>query len=246
MRIVSLVPSWTETLIEAGLDVVGRTRFCIHPADQIKAIPVVGGTKEIDWEKVRVLQPDMILLDREENPKKLAEESPFPWVDTHVTDLVSAGAELRKLAEVFGSSALASWADRMDRLLTGPVSLPVEKPPAFVEKWGEWSGRDPVVYVIWKDPWMAVGEKTYIGSVLKFLGFRLAKLPPGNYPEVPEDLLRNQVCLFSSEPFPFLKKPAIAKSVAARGASVDGESFSWFGIRGLRFLESVTKGSEHR
>ncbi|MBX3041776.1 MAG: Fe3+-siderophores ABC transporter protein [Bdellovibrionaceae bacterium] len=241
MRIVSLVPSWTETFIEAGLNVVGRTRFCVHPEECVRGIPVVGGTKEIDWDKVRLLKPDLIIMDREENPRRFSEESPFPWIDTHVTDLTAAAAELRRLGKALGSSVLGSYADRLERLMSGPKPPPGRVLSTFLETWGAWSQEDPIVYVIWKGPWMAVGEGTYIGSVLNFVGLRLAELPEGSYPQVSEDLLRTHVSLFSSEPFPFVKRPELAKGVASRGALVDGESFSWFGLRGLRFLESLMR-----
>lgn len=69
MRLISLVPSWNETLIECGLNVVGRSRYCIHPEDRVRDIPIVGGTKDIRWDRVREARPDLLVLDREENPE---------------------------------------------------------------------------------------------------------------------------------------------------------------------------------
>ena len=80
-----MVPSWTETLFACGMNVVGRTRFCIHP-DAVKKIPAVGGTKDINWQKVSDLSPDLLLLDREENPKSMAEEA---ICETFATDIKS-------------------------------------------------------------------------------------------------------------------------------------------------------------
>src|ERR1022692_4596445 len=95
VRVISMVPSWTETLIESGVNVVGRTRFCIHPKDQVKSIQAVGGTKDIDWDKVNGLKPNLVILDQEENPKSMADQCPFPILATHVTQISDVGRDLR-------------------------------------------------------------------------------------------------------------------------------------------------------
>ena len=89
MRIVSMVPSWTETLLKAGVNVVGRTRYCIHPPKLITNIPIVGGTKDVSWDLVEDLKPDLVLLDQEENPLEMAEECPVPYFATHVNSIES-------------------------------------------------------------------------------------------------------------------------------------------------------------
>ena len=104
MRIVSMVPSWTETLLACGCEVVGRTRFCIHPAEA-RRIPVVGGTKTIDWNRVRALAPDLLLLDQEENPRAMHDESPIESFATHITSVRDVGPELDRLALRLGDSA---------------------------------------------------------------------------------------------------------------------------------------------
>ena len=73
MRVVSLVPSLTETLLECGVEVVGRTRFCIHPADKVADIPAVGGTKEVNWQRCLALEPDLVVMDKEENTLEMAQ-----------------------------------------------------------------------------------------------------------------------------------------------------------------------------
>ncbi len=98
MRVVSLVPSWTETLIEAGVDVIGRTRFCIHPSAQVQGIPVVGGTKDWKLAAIRELAPDLIILDQEENPKFMAEQSPAPYLSSHITKVESVSEALAQMA----------------------------------------------------------------------------------------------------------------------------------------------------
>lgn len=105
MRIVSFVPSWTETLLECGADIVGRTRFCIHPADRVAAIPTVGGTKVANWDRVRSLQPDLVILDREENTVAMAEATPGRFLATHVTSFASCADGCRAIASALEADA---------------------------------------------------------------------------------------------------------------------------------------------
>ncbi|MBX2986907.1 MAG: Fe3+-siderophores ABC transporter protein [Bdellovibrionaceae bacterium] len=240
MRVISMVPSWTETLLEAGVEVVGRTRFCVHPAEKVSAIPIVGGTKNVDWGKVRALNADLLVLDREENPKSFAEESPLPWVATHVTDLPGMAAGLEMLAARLHSATLAGYGDRCRLLWHGGGGPPRQAPDAGVlSRWGEWSAEsNEVIYLIWRKPWMLANRGTFIASVLEQVGYRLREIPAaGLYPEAPEELVTSSVCLFSSEPFPFGRQVEELKKLCPRGALVDGECFSWFGLRALRFLE---------
>ncbi|WP_428610259.1 helical backbone metal receptor, partial [Sedimenticola sp.] len=76
MRVVSLIPSITESLIDCHVNLVGRSRFCIHPVPQVGHIPVVGGTKQVDWQAMACLAPDLVVLDREENTREMAESCP--------------------------------------------------------------------------------------------------------------------------------------------------------------------------
>ncbi len=247
MRIISLVPSWTETLIEAGVEVCGRTRFCIHPQGRVANIPVVGGTKDIDWQRVDQLKPDLIILDREENPKEFAEQSPFPWLATHVTDLNSARNEMRKLGEALKNKKIQAWATQWDELLAlkcGAWSL--DRIPGAIGKLPapRQSEDQEIIYVIWKKPWMAVNENTFIGSALRFLGAPLADLQTDKkYPEITEEFLRDKYLLFSSEPFPFHKKEKELAALGFSGSLVDGEGFSWFGVRSLNFLLEAQRKS---
>lgn len=243
MRVISLVPSWTETLIEAGVEVVGRTRFCVHPAERVASIPIVGGTKDIDWARVRDLGADLLVLDREENPRAFADEAPIPWIATHVMDVASAAEGLRLLADRIRNAELRAFADRYASVALATAREPGRGPGrgighALLRSWpAGLPSHDPVIYVIWRKPWMAAGSATYIGSVLRRLGFGLAELPEGKYPVISEELLRVAFPLFSSEPFPFLKKEKELRRDFPRGAIADGEALSWFGVRGLRFLE---------
>ncbi len=249
MRAVSLVPSWTETLIEAGVNVVGRTRFCIHPAQRVKAIPAVGGTKDWDWEKIQALKPDILVLDREENPRFMAEQSQIPFVDTHIGALQDVPPNLEKLRLATHAEGLKPFVERWQEVqLKGPrPDWDGRSDFAGLIEWG----RRPtgpirrVEYVIWKRPWMAVSRDTFIGSTLTAIGFGPYLTKHANkYPELDLEMWPDKestLLLFSSEPFPFVK---VSRSLAALGfpyALVDGESFSWFGVRSLKFLETAPK-----
>ncbi len=223
-----MVPSWTETLLECGLEVVGRTRFCIHPHDRIKAIPRVGGTKDWRLEKVRRLNPDLVVLDEQENPRSMAEAG-LPYWASNVRSVADMPRELRSLGALTGG--LEELALRWERLPRKRGELPVEwgsKPTGPVTS---------VVYVIWKDPWMAVGPSTFIGSVLEWLGWPCHPFPE-SYPTVNLTTLpQGTVLLFSSEPYPFHRKRDGLAELGFPYGFVDGASFSGFGVRTLRLLE---------
>lgn len=245
MRVVSMVPSWTETLIEAGIEVVGRTRYCVHPADQVDRIPVVGGTKDIKWDLVEDLKPDLILLDQEENPREMADEAPIPFLATHVASIQDLRREFERLGDFFKNSFLIECAIRCEDLLRN------RPPPGrWRERIGGQSGigwplkdNQKIIYMIWRKPWMAVTKETYIGSVLTYLGAELENFGESETPYPVVQIENHSDCyfLFSSEPYPFEKKRAELEKMSLNGAFVDGENYSWFGVRGLRFLESCSE-----
>lgn len=250
-----MVPSWTETLIACGADVVGRTRFCIHPQASVRSIPVVGGTKNIDWEKLKSLNPDLLLLDKEENPRSMSDESPVPVLATHVTGISVVADEIKKIAQAIADVSVA------DSLRgTAEAWRQVQAKRKILKSWRDLPGvfewlKEPdippseakFVYVIWKDPWMAVASGTFIASVLEACGISSEALWPGlnSQPETkypvfdPKDLPKETVYLFSTEPFPFHKKKAGLDKLGRGAFILDGECFSWFGVRSLQFLERV-------
>lgn len=240
MRVISMVPSWTETLIAANVNVVGRTRFCIHPKDQVANISVIGGTKDWDLEKIKALKPDLVLLDQEENPKFMSEQTDIQWVSTHVTSINDMPRELEKLSQVLSNPKLKDLSQKWNAVCAKP-NLISKEIPGIIE-WGKVPASNPknILYMIWKNPWMAVSRGTFIGSVCEKIGLIL-DLFPAKYPEVdlsqfnPEETL----ILFSSEPYPFLKKKNDFAGFEFPHAFVDGENFSWFGVRSLEFLEKT-------
>ena len=250
MRVVSMVPSWTETLVECGCDVVGRTRFCIHP-ERVKQIPVVGGAKTISWDKVAALRPDVLLLDREENTRAMWEESPVEVFATHITSVDDIAPDLERLAVRLRCPALHETAGRW--------SLVARRPKTSLASWQELPGVvewllppigqaiGPYTYLIWRDPWMAIGAGTFIASMLSAAGLPGDQLctgdsPSGNprYPVIePASLPPGTVLLASSEPYPFHRKRESLLGFERPAAIVDGEAFSWFGVRSLAFLEAA-------
>jgi ABC-type Fe3+-hydroxamate transport system substrate-binding protein len=237
MRVIVLVPSWTETLIEAGVEVVGRTRFCIHPADKVQKIAVVGGTKNIDIQKMKLLNPDLVILDREENTLEISEDLTthgISWMATHVVSLESCAEELKKMSELFNlNSKLLEMSDEYFRILNSDflnLKIDVLEPKK-------------INYVIWKNPWMCVGRNTFIGDVLSRFQIKL-ELEPKKYFEISKEELKKSYCLFSSEPYPFEKEFEELKRSGFQGQIIDGESISWFGVRNLKFMKSYLTDSK--
>ncbi len=246
MRIVSLVPSLTETLVVCGADLVGRSRFCIHPAPLVAGIPAVGGTKDADWAMVRSLRPDLVILDREENTREMAEACPVPFLDLHITAVEQVAPQLRHLARATGLTPLTAVARRWERVAERPGSpRPLDALPGVIQWWRRPSGQSRLEYLIWRKPWMAVGAGTFIHSVLTHLGLgEFLSGPrqnsPEKYPEI--DLAhcapQTTCLLFSSEPYPFARYRKELLESGHACALVDGESFSWYGVRSLGFLEN--------
>lgn len=235
MRVVSFVPSWTETLIASGVEVVGRTRFCIHPEQTVKSIPVVGGTKSILIDQVLALKPDLVIFDKEENNKEMHQlclDRGLNCFATHVIDLKSCGQELLQLAQILKNEQLLVWGKAY--LGLQPLSLKHFQ-KCVLE--GSFETSASYSYVIWKNPYMRVSPNTFIGDVLKLFGIKL-EIGEIKYPEISELELKKTFCLFSSEPFPFAKYYAELKAEGYHGVLVDGESLSWYGLRTLKFLQS--------
>lgn len=252
MRVISLVPSLTEALVECGVEVVGRTRFCVHPADSVKAIRVVGGTKDVDWSACESLGPDLVILDREENTREMANACPLPWTAVHIKAIEDVGPELDGLAQKVGNDSLerlaADWTELASRdplPFQGWDRIPGAR--TYLSRKGAADCRREFLrleYVIWRKPWMVIGPGTFIASMLRALG--LGAFLPGHesrYAQVTEaDMRRSDTFyLFSSEPFPFAEKEKQLASLGVTGAVVDGEVYSWYGVRSYRFLERALR-----
>jgi iron complex transport system substrate-binding protein len=229
-RVVSLCPSLTETLFALGLDegtIVGRTRYCIHPAEDVQRVPTVGGTRDVHIESVRELGPDLVIATKEENPRQVVEAlaETLPVFVCDVTDYESA---LRAI------TSLGGLTDR----LTKANQLVAEIRAAFGNL--KPARRRTVAYLLWREPYMAAGRNTYIHSLLEKCGFdNVGARLPKRYPQITIEELRAlqpEYVLLSSEPFPFDESHVaeLAPQVpSAQVLCVDGEMFGWYGSRML-------------
>ena len=251
MRVICLVPSLTETLIDSGITVVGRTRFCIHPEQLVAGIPVVGGTKEINWEKCLHLNPDLVVMDREENTLAMAESCPFPWHATHIKSIQDVARELFELADLTQKDSLRTIAKDWLALESLPDTntRSLSDLPGVINVIGKSEQIEQrVEYMIWREPWMAIGHGTFIHSVLKKIGLGDKVMDrQTSYPDLSAETfpVPNTTYLFSSEPFPFTRYQDELETLGINGAIVDGELYSWFGVRSLRLLSEVlTTGNQ--
>ncbi|MGO4998100.1 helical backbone metal receptor [Oceanisphaera sp. W20_SRM_FM3] len=248
MRVVCMVPSWTETLLACGVNVVGRTRYCIHPAEDVAGIAVVGGTKDVQWEKVAVLAPDLVIFDKEENTRVMADSCPYPYVATHAESVQDMPRALRLLAQQLNNYGLIVLAARFQTVLNNPSPILSSSLPLLehqdVAPSSVLADERPWLYLIWRKPYMSIGRHTFIYSVFAHLGLahKLLAFEP-NYPELSaQDIAAlNPILLCSTEPYPFAKQLATTQQELQQPAVlIDGEPLCWYGIRCLRFLEGLT------
>ena len=215
MRVVSLVPSSTETLLAIGADVIACTRFCEQPR-----IPHVGGTKNPDVAAIIGLAPDLVVMDRQENRRQDAEALSGAGLRLHVTDVCSvddAYAMVRDLAEIGG-------------LPSPDMPVPPSAPP--------FAGSRRVFVPIWRRPWMSIAHGTYGASLLSAVGCRLVTgSAPDAYPEVDLDeiaRLNPEMIVVPSEPYDFRDRHLDELRVTLPRAEVrrvDGQDLFWWGIR---------------
>lgn len=225
-RIISIVPSQTELLFYLGVGnrIVGITKFCTHPHHQTKHITKIGGTKQINIELIRELQPDLIIANKEENEQSQVEAlmniCPV-WV-SDINDLPDALAMIESVGTMVNREAEANALVK-----------------AISNKFNALSKiKDPltVIYLIWRKPYMVAGINTFINSMLQLCGFTNV-FKSDRYPMADVDMLVNanpDLVFLSSEPFPFTKKhinefKAILPN--SKIVLVDGEMFSWYGNR---------------
>lgn len=240
-RIVSLVPSITELLCDLGLaaQLVGRTGFCIHPAELVAAIPKVGGTKDVNIEKIRTLAPTHVIVNIDENEKPtvdaLAEFVPHIVV-THPLAPRDNLALARLMGAIFGADdAAEGWCTAFEAEHASLKAAPAGPPRK-------------VLYCIWQDPWMSVSKDTYIARMLEEIHWRVPALPDASrYPRFAwsDELVAGlDAVLLSTEPYRFTEAhaDALEKQLGIPVFLVDGEMMSWYGSRalaGLRYLRQL-------
>jgi len=227
-RIISIVPSQTELLFDLGLDekIVGITNFCTHPGDKVKSKTKVGGTKKLNIELIKELNPDLIIANKEENDQAHVEEliKYFPVWISDINNLQSAVEMINGVGDVLGCK---TQAEKLSYLIIHQFGQLKPSPLKL-----------RVAYLIWRKPYMVAGSDTFINSMLQQCGFSNA-FNLSRYPEVNNEMLINvnpDLVFLSSEPYPFAQKHIAEFKVILPNAKimlVDGEMFSWYGSRML-------------
>lgn len=228
-RIVSLVPSQTELLVDLGLEssIVGVTKFCVHPTSLRKQKMVVGGTKTVNYKKIEDLNPDIILCNKEENTQEMIIELE-KIAPVHLSDIVTFNDSL-KLIEMYGE--LFTIEDKATECISQ-----IESAHQLFSDWIINKPNLKVAYFIWKDPWMVAANSTFINEILQLNKFDNYFSNLERYPEVRLEDIDDTIdlLLFSSEPFPFKDKhlnDVCQKFPESKIKIVDGEFFSWYGSR---------------
>jgi ABC-type Fe3+-hydroxamate transport system substrate-binding protein len=235
-RIISLVPSQTELLFDLGLDleVVGLTKFCIHPIEKFARCVKVGGTKKVNIELIRGLQPDLIIGNKEENSAADIEElsALFPVWMSDIYTLEDAKQTIFQIGELVDRQPEASYL--LHLISAGFSDLQTLAFERGINK--------KVAYLIWRNPYMAAGINTFIGDILALNGMsNVIKAP--RYPEVNLSeltLLKPDLVFLSSEPYPFTDKhvqEVQALLPETKVMLVDGEMFSWYGSRLVKAVQ---------
>ena len=245
-RIVSLVPSLTELLCDLNLAgaLAGRTGFCIHPRETVRAIPKLGGTKSVRLDRLRALRPTHVVVNIDENEKPTVDEIArfVPHVIvTHPLDPRDNVALYRLFGGIFGREAQA--VDLVERF---------ERAWEALDRAAARFAPEDVLYVIWKKPWMTISRETYISRTLAAARWHTVPAESATrYPEIGiEDLLRSGVSrvLLASEPYPFRERDVAAFAREFPGAPaislIDAEMTSWYGSRaiaGLGYLAELRR-----
>jgi ABC-type Fe3+-hydroxamate transport system substrate-binding protein len=242
-RIVSLVPSQTELLVDMGLrdQIVGVTKFCVHPGYLRKEKTVVGGTKQVHFDIIKNLKPDIILCNKEENTQEMVlelEKIAPVWVSA-ISTVDDCCKMIVSLGQLFSKQKTAVQIVYKIQLETKNFSDFIKGKPTL-----------KVAYLIWKDPYMVAGNDTFINTLLELNNFKNVFFEKdGRYPEVIlEELNDAKLILLSSEPYPFNEKHILEIKAVVKNKKillVDGEYFSWYGSRLIKaftyFKELHTK-----
>jgi ABC-type Fe3+-hydroxamate transport system substrate-binding protein len=244
-RIVSLVPSLTELLCDLGLApyLVGRTGFCIHPAHLVASIPKMGGTKDVNIEKIRRSAATHLLVNIDENEKptvqKLSEFIPNVIV-THPINPHDNLHLYQLLGGIFNANAKAE-----------ALCMAFEEAYAVLQQGLKKGASQQVLYCIWKDPWMSVAPDTYIAQMLAQIGWQQwqfpnneARYPSFSWEQIP--LAQIDRILLSSEPYRFsdVDCASLSQRLAVFDKPVqllDGEMMSWYGSRAIAGLQYLAR-----
>lgn len=228
-RIISIVPSQSELLWDLGLreELIGITKFCIHPTEMFTTVKRVGGTKKLNIDKIRELSPDLIIGNKEENEQSqiIELQKEFNVWMSDIYTLNDAIKTIRSIGELVNKKEEAI-----------SISNSIEQSFKKLN-----SINKSVLYMIWKKPYMAAGKDTFIGDILNRLGLKnVIEDPKARYPELSIEEIKNlnpQLLFLSSEPYPFKEQHILElqeELPQTKISLVDGELFSWYGSRLLK------------
>jgi ABC-type Fe3+-hydroxamate transport system substrate-binding protein len=244
-RVISLVPSWTQTLfaLEAGGMLVAATRFCVEPAEALGAIPRVGGTKNPNLHEIAKLKPDLVIANAEENRRQDIErlrEQGVPVLTTYPRTVPGAVESILRIGRALDREEQAA-------ALAREITLSVSGIEAGLGVWSKLRLR--VFCPIWKKPWMTFNADTYAHDVLRMMGFNNVFASAGErYPRVTiEEAVENRpdIVLLPDEPYEFDRddleemKAMLPAALGRRVLLVSGRDLHWYGVHmveGLRAL----------
>lgn len=238
-RIVSLVPSQTELLYDLGLDreVIGITKFCIHPTKWFQEKNRIGGTKNINIEKIKKLKPDIVIANKEENLKEDIEKiQQFCYV--WLSDIETYSEALHMIEMI---STLVGKSEN-GNILIKQIESEKNKMHSDLK-----TRKQKVLYFIWKEPFMAVGKNTFIDEMMQLGGFQNVIEDKLRYPILTMEEINDyqpEFIFLSSEPYPFKEIHQLEFQKMFPKAQVhlvDGELFSWYGSRMLKSFNYFSK-----
>ncbi len=236
IRIISLVPSQTELLFQLGLEqeVIGITKFCVHPPSWFRSKLRIGGTKQLNIPLIHTLKPDLIIANKEENAKEQVEElarhypvwtSDIQTIDEAYSMINSVGVLVNR--QTIAASLIAKIKYNFNAFLpASSMGVPTT-----------------ACYLIWKNPYMSVGSDTFIHAMMEAAGYENIMGGKQRYPEISIEELKDRnpaLLLLSSEPFPFKQTHLQELQMQLPNTLVrlvDGEMFSWYGSRMLYAAE---------
>jgi ABC-type Fe3+-hydroxamate transport system substrate-binding protein len=233
IKIISLVPSITLLLFDLGLDtqIVGRTKFCIHPKEKINSIPTIGGTKNSDIQKIKQLQPDVIFAAKEENEKEQIDElkKDFNVIIFDIKNLDDNYKMIAKIGKLTSTEIKAQEIIIQTKLHFDELKKSIIKLP---------NSQINTLYLIWRKPYMTIGKDTFIHAMMEQLDLKNMFDHQTRYPII-QNLQTSyfskcQLVLLSSEPYPFSQqhiKEIQEQLPTAKILLVDGEYFSWYGSK---------------
>ncbi len=241
-RIVSLVPSQTELLYDLGLDeeVIGITKFCVHPNVWHKTKTRLGGTKNLKINIIQKLKPDLIIANKEENTREQIEQLAKTF-DVFVTNVRNINDALKMIKNVGMLTGQASSSVRIANSIQSTFKKLFEKISS--------KEKIKTAYVIWRNPYMVAGGDTFISDMMQYCGMQNIYSNMKRYPEINIEDLKDkcELLLLSSEPYPFKEKhirELQSQIPAVKIVLADGEMFSWYGsrlVKAAKYFETFYK-----